>query len=86
VALERQVKRSVEQRMTWTDERGERLTLRCDQGLLKSDAFVARQHRFSCSDHAVAVAYRSGNMGHLITARLPLARCAAKPLESFKEE
>src|SRR5262249_50686237 len=30
VALERQVKRSIEQRVPWTDERGEWLALRCD--------------------------------------------------------
>src|SRR5258705_8707990 len=70
MALERQVKCCIEQRMTGADERGERLALRCDQRLLKGDALVARQHRFTRSDHAVAVAHRRRDMGDFVTARL----------------
>src|ERR1700737_1864955 len=86
MALERQVKCSIEQRMTWTDEGGERLALRCDQRFLKGDALVARQHRFTRSDHAVAVAHRRRDMGDFIPARLALPRCAAKLSECFQEE
>src|SRR5271165_7253814 len=86
MALKRQVKCGIEQRMTGTDEGGERLALRCDQRLLKGDAFVARQHRFTRSDHAVAIAHRRRDMGDFITARLTLPRCAAKLIECFQEE
>ena len=86
VAIERQVKRGIEQRMAGADEGGERLALRCDQGLLKGDALVARQHRLAHADQTVAVAHRRRNMGDLIAARLALARRAAELLECFEEE
>ena len=86
MAVERQIKRGIEQRMAGANEGGERLALRCDQGFLKGDALVARQHRFARSDQAVAVAYRRGNMGDFIAARLALARRAAELTECFEEE
>src|SRR5260221_14650704 len=84
MTLKRQVKRGVEQRMTGTDEGGERLSLWCDQRLLKGDALVARQHWFASSDLAVAVAYRRGDMSHFITAGLSLGSCGAQLLSAWK--
>ena len=64
MAVERQVKRGIEQRMTGADERGEWLSLWRDERLLKGDALVPWQHRFARSDHAVAIAYRRGDVSH----------------------
>ena len=86
MAVERQVKRGIEQRMAGTDEGGERLALRRDQRLLKGDALIARQHRFTRSDQTVAIAHRRRDMGDFIAARLALAGRAAELTESFEEE
>ena len=86
MTFERQVKRGIEQRMAGADEGGEWLALRRDQRLLKGDALVAGQHRFTRSDQTVAIAHRRGNMGDFIAARLALAGCAAELIECFEKE
>ena len=73
VAFERQVERGVQQRVAGADEGRQGLALRRDEGFLEGDALVARQHRFTDADEAIAVADGRWHMGHFIAARLPLA-------------
>ena len=86
MAFQRQVKRGIEQRMTWADKGGQRFALRRNQRLLKGDPLVSRQHRLSCSDQAIPVTHRCWNMGHLIAAWFALASYAAKLAECLQEE
>ena len=72
VALKREIEHGVEQRMSRTDEGGQRLPLRRNQRLLERDAFVPRKDRLADADQAVAIAHRRRNVRHLVAARLPL--------------
>ena len=72
--------------MAGADEGCQGLAWRRDEGFLKGNALVARQHRFADADEAVAVADGGGHMGNLIAARLPLAHCPPKLLKRFEKE
>ena len=56
VAFERQVERGIQQRVAGADEGRQGLARRRDEGFLEGDALVARQHRFTDANEAIAVA------------------------------
>ena len=72
--------------MTGTDERGEGLALRRDEGLLEGDALVASHHGIADPDQAVPVADRRGHMGDLVAAGFALHGASAQAPERLQEE
>src|SRR5215831_5454141 len=72
--------------MAGTDERRERLALRCDQRLLKDDALVSRQNRLADANQPVTIANRRWDMRYLETAGFALTHRAAETLERLKKE
>ncbi len=86
MALERQVENSVEERVARADEGRERLALRRNQFLLEGDTLVARHHRISHTNLAVAVPDRRRHVGDLVAAWLTLAGSPPQTLEGFKKE
>jgi hypothetical protein len=65
---------------------GQRLALRCDQGLLEGDALVPWQNRLSNPDESIAVSHRRGDVRDLVASWFPLFRRATEPLKGFEKE
>jgi len=86
VAFQHEVDRGVEQGVTGTDERRERLALGSNEGLLEDDALVPRQDSLADAGEAVSVAHRGGHVTHLEATRLALADGPAELLERLEEE
>jgi hypothetical protein len=86
MTFKRQVDGRIEQRMTWTYERRQRLSNWRNQVFLESDALIASQHGFPRADLAITVAHRGWNVRYLITTRLSLPDISAQALERFTEE
>lgn len=84
--FQRKIDNGVEQRLTWADKGGQRMTLRCDQRFFKRYALVARQYRLADANKAVAVSYRGRNMGDFIATWFALFGRSAKASEGFQKE
>src|SRR5437867_986563 len=72
--------------MAGTDERGWRVPLWRHQRLLERDTLVPLQHGKAEPSDTVAVANRSGDVGDLVSAGLPLFRGSTQALKGFEEE
>src|SRR4051812_8400113 len=86
MALECQVERRVEERMSRADKCREVLSLGCDEAFLKYHSLIARENWGADADGAVARAHRRGDLGDLVAARLTLVCGAAQAPEGFEEE
>ena len=86
VALQREINDGVEQWVAGTDKGRQRLAGWGDEVLLEGDPFVAVEHGLAGADQPVALAYDRRDVGHLVTARLPLPHGTPKPTEALEEK
>src|SRR5262245_32034490 len=86
ITFKGEIQNCIEQRMTWTDERGERLAGRCDQVLLERDPLVSSEYGISSTDQAIAVANGRWYVRDLIAPVLSLSDRATKSTERFEKE
>ncbi len=86
MALQHEVERGIQQRMTRADKSRHGLPLWLDEVLLESDALVAAEHRVPQADEAVAIPNGGRDVGNLVAPRLALPRRATKKAEGLHEE
>ena len=86
MALQGEVDGGGQQWVAGRDEGRQRLARWRDQRLFEGDPFVARQHRLTEPDEAVAVAKRGRDVGQLVAPRLTLLEGAAQAGEGLEEE
>jgi hypothetical protein len=86
VTFKGEIKRSIQKWMPGTDKCSQWLALWRYKIFLKRDAFVARQHRLSCANLPITVAYWRRNVCNLVPSWFALAHGTTQTLEGLKEK
>jgi hypothetical protein len=86
VTIEREVKRSVQERMSRAEKCSKRLALRRNQIFLERNTLVPWLDSLAGSNQPVAVANCTRNVRYLVTPRLALSSDTAEDLEGFEEK